>query len=249
MSFADAEPAPTTVFRTALVEQEQMRLKGGIYHLTQVAFAYHSNRIEGSRLSEEQTRYLLDTRTVVGDALLDDVIAADNHFRAFAMMLRHVGQPITEDTLFGYHRALMEHVADTHSGLLIAGAWKTRANTVGGVNTTPPLGVAYAVAELLHDAPERMSVEDIVDWHVRFERIHPFQDGNGRVGRLVMFEQCLANDVVPFIVLEGRKTDYFAGLARYIEAPELLRLELDAAQTEYRQRFTPFLPTHREPAT
>lgn len=136
-------------FGDALREQRGMRLKGGIYHLTQIQLAYHSNRIEGGRLSEEQTRDIYETQTVIGDAPVSDVIETDNHFRAFDAALAHAGQPITARTLWDYHRRLKEHTADSRKDWFSVGGWKSAANEVGGRATTPPDEVDAAIENLI----------------------------------------------------------------------------------------------------
>ena len=229
-------------FARTLLDQRETQMKGGIYHLTQIQLAYNSNRIEGSQLSEEQTRYLYETQTVTGEALVDDVIETSNHFRAFDAMLDHAGSPIEASTMRRYHALLKEATADSRKDWFVVGGWKSLANAVGNSPTTPPALVESAIADLVQSTPKRMSFEDIVDWHVRFERIHPFQDGNGRVGRLLMFEQCLANDVLPFVVLDDRKALYYRGLAEYDTEPGFLRETLRFFQDAYYDRFKDFVP-------
>lgn len=229
-------------FGDALLEQRGMRLKGGIYHLTQIQLAFHSNRIEGGHLSEEQTRYIYETQTVIGDAPVNDVIETDNHFRAFDAALAHVGQPITARTLWDYHRRLKEHTTDSRKNWFSVGGWKSAPNEVGGKATTPPDEVDAAIEKFISETSSAMRFEDIVDWHVRFERIHPFQDGNGRIGRLVMFEQCLTHGVMPFVIPDEAKTQYFRGLADYDDDPVVLQQLLRNLQAAYAERFEAFIP-------
>lgn len=229
-------------FAEALQEQRAMKLKGGLYHLNQIQMAYNTNRIEGSRLTEEQTRYIYETRTVLGDALVDDVIEMSNHFRMFDMMLDRVGEPLTAKTLKDYHRVLKTGTGDAEKSWFAVGDWKRVENEVGGQRTTPPGEVAQAIDGLLAKTPPRMSFEDICDFHHRFESIHPFQDGNGRVGRLVMFGQCLANGIMPFIVTDAEKAFYYRGLAEYDETPGFLRDNFRHFQDLYYQRYHRYLP-------
>ena len=203
------------VFRDALVEQRNMGLKGSLYHQTQIMMAYNSNRIEGSKLSAEQTRYIYETRMVSGDASVDDVVEAANHFRLFDAMLDAVGTPLTAGRVREYHRILKSGTSDADKDWFVVGGWKSRANVVGGRDTTPPRLVGAAMDDLLELYSGPMTFEDIADFHYRFESIHPFQDGNGRVGRVLMFEQCLANGIMPFIVLDDEKLFYYRGLAQY----------------------------------
>ncbi len=231
-------------FADALREQRAMKLKGGLYHLNQIQMAYNTNRIEGSRLTEEQTRYLYETRTVMGDALVDDVVEATNHFRMFDMMLDRVGEPLTALMLKDYHRLLKTGTADAEKSWFAVGDWKKVANAVGAEErTTPPGEVADAIAALLAASPSKMTFEDICDFHYRFELIHPFQDGNGRVGRLVMFGQCLANGIMPFIVTDAEKAFYYRGLAEYAHIPGFLRDTLRHFQDLYFERYRRYLPT------
>jgi len=220
---ADEYQVDATQFRQSLLEQRAMRLKGGLYHLVQIQLAYNSNRIEGSQLSAEQTRYLYETRTVSGDARVDDVVETMNHFRLFDAMLDAVGQPLTAARVREYHAILKTGTSDADKAWFAVGGWKRRANVVGGRDTTPPALVGAAIADLLAAYPGPMGFDDIADFHHRFESIHPFQDGNGRVGRIIMFEQCLANDIMPFIVLDAEKLFYYRGLAEYDVEPGFLR--------------------------
>lgn len=220
-----------------------MKLKGGLYHLNQIQMAYNTNRIEGSQLTEDQTRYIYETRTVLGDALVDDVVEASNHFCMFDMMLDQVGKPFTAEALKDYHRVLKTGTADAEKSWFAVGDWKRLPNVVGNqAETTPPDKVAQAIDDLLSKTPSQMGFEDICDFHHRFESIHPFQDGNGRVGRLVMFGQCLANGIMPFIVTDDEKAFYYRGLAEYDETPGFLRDTFRHFQDLYYERYRRYLP-------
>lgn len=221
------------------------RLKGGVYHLNQVLMAYNTNRIEGSVLDEEQTRYIYETRTVSGDAVpVDDVVETMNSFELFDAMLDGLDEPITAERLKLYHAILKRGAAQARLDWLAVGDWKRVPNVAGLQQTTAPDGVAGAIDELLAGAPQlgEMTFDDIVDFHYRFESIHPFQDGNGRVGRLVMFQQCLQNSIMPFVVLDSRKEFYYRGLREYEVQPGFLRDTLRSFQDAYYERFASLVP-------
>lgn len=228
-------------FRDALIEQRAMKLKGGLYHQNQIMMAYNSNHIEGSLLSAEQTRYIYETHTVAGDARVDDVVETANHFRLFDAMLDAVGIPLTSARICDYHKILKSGTSDSDKDWFVVGGWKTRANVVGGHDTTPPPLVESEMEALLVQYPGTMTFEDIADFHYRFESIHPFQDGNGRIGRIVMFEQCLANGIMPFIVLDDDKLYYYRGLAEYDSQPGFLRDTFRHFQDVYYASFAKFI--------
>ena len=246
MTGRDEYAIDARVFRDALVEQRKMRLKGSLYHQTQIMMAYNSNRIEGSKLSAEQTRYIYETRMVSGDASVDDVAEAANHFRMFDAMLDAVGTPLTIGRIWDYHRILKSGTSDADKPWFVVGGWKSRANVVGGHDTTPPGMVGEAMDELLADYPGPLTFDDITDFHYRFESIHPFQDGNGRVGRMILFEHCLANDIMPFIVLDDEKLFYYRGLAEYEDQPGFLRDTFRHFQDLYYDGYVKFLITDDE---
>lgn len=238
-------PIDPARFAHALREQRQMHLKGGLYHLNQVLMAYNTNRIEGSRLDEEQTRYIYETRTVSGDGVpVDDITETVNSFALFDAMIDRYDQPITAQTLKDYHRILKTGTGDAQKTWFAVGGWKHVANEVGGLPTTAPADVNAAIDDLIGrtEAAGEMSFEDITEFHYRFERIHPFQDGNGRVGRAVMFQQCLQNGIMPFIVLDSQKAFYYRGLAEYETEPGFLRETFRSFQDAYYERFAKFVP-------
>jgi Fic family protein len=228
-------------FSAALVEQRAMKLTGSLYHQTQITMAYNSNRIEGSQLSAEQTRYIYETRTVSGPARVDDVVETANHFRLFDAMLDALRAPLTAERIQEYHRVLKTGSSDADKEWFAVGGWKRRPNVVGGHQTTAPDLVGAAIHDLLAAYPAPMSFEDIADFHYRFESIHPFQDGNGRVGRVIMFGQCLANGIMPFVVLEDDKWYYYRGLAEYPSQPSYLRDTFRHFQDRYYATFAPFI--------
>jgi Fic family protein len=196
-----------------LRQEKKHGVKGGIYHKTQIAFAFDSNNIEGSRLTHEQTRMIYETKTVggaSGGAKLDDAIHADNHFRCFDFIIDNIETTLDENFIKELHRILKNGTLDSHLTWFRVGEWKTRPNEVGGKHTTAPKDVPAEIAKLLswYNGIKKATFADICEFHFQFEKIHPFQDGNGRVGRLIMFRECLKHGHVPFII-EGAKKDYY----------------------------------------
>jgi Fic family protein len=241
---ADEYTIDARVFARTLVEQRQMKLKGGLYHLTQIQMAYNSNRIEGSQLSAEQTLAIYETRSVDGHALVDDIVETANHFRLFDQMLDAMGKPFTADRIKEYHRILKTGTSDADKNWFVGGGWKSLANVVGDTPTTPPHEVGAAIDQLLARFPvgHALAFEDICDFHAAFERIHPFQDGNGRIGRIIMFGQCLASGIMPFIVSDDEKSFYYRGLREYADEPGFLRDTFRHFQDTYHTDFRQFVP-------
>ena len=203
-----------------LREEKAAKTKGGIYHKVQVELTYNSNHIEGSMLSLDQTRLIFETATVgvqEGAVRVDDIVEAQNHFRAVDYIIDKAKAPLSEGMIKELHRILKTATTDSTRDWFAIGDYKRLPNEVAGRKTTPPEDVAEEVKALLSAYNPRAthSFEEIVDFHVRFERIHPFQDGNGRVGRLVMFKECLASNVVPFIIADDMKEFYYRGLAEW----------------------------------
>ena len=203
-----------------LREEKKKKTKGGIYHKVQVELTYNSNHIEGSRLSLDQTRLIFETATVgvqEGVVRVDDIVEAQNHFRAVDYIIDKAKAPLSEGMIKELHRILKTATTDSTRDWFAIGDYKRLPNEVAGRKTTPPEDVAEEVKALLSAYNPRAthSFEEIVDFHVRFERIHPFQDGNGRVGRLVMFKECLASNVVPFIIADDMKEFYYRGLTEW----------------------------------
>jgi len=204
-----------------LQEEKQAKRKGGLYHKTQVNLTYNSNRIEGSRLTEEQTRYIFETRTIGfkdQEAVpVDDIIETSNHFVAFDYLLDTANGPLTHSIIKEFHRILKNGTADASKSWFVVGDWKKMANEVGGLQTTLPQDVEHEMTllgEWYHSLPE-ITFESIVEYHYRFEKIHPFQDGNGRVGRLIMFREALRNNIIPFIIDNDHKQFYYRGLREF----------------------------------
>lgn len=224
---------------TALREQKAARIKGGIYHRTQIDLTYNSNHIEGSRLSKEQTRYIFETNTIgVTDVAVrvDDIIETTNHFRCIDFIIDRATEPLTESMIKQIHRILKSGTSDAQKDWFAVGEYKRLPNEVGGVETTEPEAVGVAVRDLLGEYRSKGSItmEDILDFHQRFESIHPFQDGNGRVGRLIMFKECLRCRIIPFIITDEFKMFYYRGLSQWPQTPGYLLDTCLTAQDQYK---------------
>lgn len=225
---------------TALLNEKGSGLKGGIYHRTQIDLTYNSNHIEGSRLSKEQTRFIFETNTigVTTDAVnVDDIIETTNHFRCFDYIVNHALEPLSESMIKLLHKMLKTNTSDANREWFNVGDYKRLPNEVGGIATTAPLQVKDAIATLLstYNSKEVITFEDILDFHFHFERIHPFQDGNGRVGRLIMFKECLRNNIVPFIIMDELKMFYYRGLSEWKTMPGYLTDTCLTAQDYYKK--------------
>ena len=203
-----------------LREQKRMNLKGGIYHRTQIDLTYNSNHIEGSRLTHDQTRHIFETNTVgiAGESLnVDDIVETVNHFRCIGMIIDRADERLTESFVKELHGVLKSGTSDSRREWFAVGGYKRLPNEVGGVETTAPEDVEREMKVLLkeYNSLKNKTLREIVDFHCRFEMIHPFQDGNGRVGRLIMFKECLANGHVPFIISDELKLFYYRGLQHW----------------------------------
>ena len=205
-----------------LREQKEMNLRGNLYHITQINFAYNTNHIEGSTLTEEQTRYIYETNTFVLEngneqANVDDIIETSNHFKLVDYMLNVADKPLTVEMIKEFHKILKTGTSDERKSWFNVGEYKKLANEVGGLETTEPDKVSDSMNNLVkkYNDLEDVKFEDIIEFHSNFERIHPFQDGNGRVGRIIMFKECLKNNIVPFIILDKDKVFYYRGLKEY----------------------------------
>ncbi len=223
----------------ALREQKECKLKGGIYHRTQIDLTYNSNHIEGSRLTKEQTRYIFETNTIgiSDDAIkVDDIIETTNHFRCIDFIIDNAKEPLSEAMIKQLHGLLKLGTTDASKSWFAVGDYKRLPNEVGGIETAEPKLVGKAIRELLKEYKEKkkISFEDILDFHQRFEAIHPFQDGNGRVGRLLMFKECLNHGIVPFIITEELKMFYYRGLHEWKRIPGYLTDTCLTAQDHYK---------------
>ncbi|MCM1312669.1 MAG: Fic family protein [Bacteroides sp.] len=222
-----------------LIDELQSHRKGGLYHKTQVQLAYNSNRIEGSRLTEEQTRYIFETRTIgfkEQEAVsVDDIIETTNHFIAFDYLLRYIEEPLSENIIKEFHRILKTATSDAQKSYFNVGDYKKLANEVGGQDTCRPDDVAGEM-EALHkwyNAQNDVTIYTLAEYHWRFERIHPFQDGNGRVGRLILFRECLRHSVMPFVIDNEHKMFYYRGLSEFGHTPGFLVGTMQSAQDVY----------------
>ena len=201
-------------------EEKDGKINGGIYHRTQIDLTYNSNHIEGSRLTHEQTRYIFETNTIgISDDSInvDDIVETTNHFRCIDLMIDFATDRLSEPLIKEFHRILKSGTSDSRKSWFNVGDYKKLPNEVGGNVTCPPEEVHTRMKALLssYNAKKNKTLEDIIDFHHKFEAIHPFQDGNGRVGRLVMFKECLANGIVPFIITEELKLFYYRGLREW----------------------------------
>jgi Fic family protein len=229
-----------------LIEEAQAKRRGGLYHKTQVNLAYNSNRIEGSRLTKEQTRYIFETRTIGfkdEEAVpVDDIIETSNHFVAFDCLLEKIAQPLSNEIIKEFHRILKTGTFNAQKSWFAVGDWKRLANEVGGMETAKPENVEMEMTKLNDwyrhcglDPQSPVSFENIVEYHYRFEKIHPFQDGNGRVGRLILFRECLRNGIVPFIIDERHKQFYYRGLKEFATVKDYLLDTCFSAQDTYKE--------------
>ena len=207
------------VLLQTLRDEKSIRMSGGIYHELQVRMTYNSNHIEGSKLSEDQTRLIFETNTIdVGDGIpVDDIIETVNHFRCIDYVIDVAEEPLTEEIVKELHRILKQSTKDSTLSWFAVGGYKKRANVVGGRETARPKDVPARMEALLseYEKLDAVTINDIIRFHYDFERIHPFQDGNGRVGRLVALKECLRFGIVPFIIEDSKKAFYYRGLAEW----------------------------------
>lgn len=235
-----------------LLEEKASRIKGGIYHKVQVELTYNSNHIEGSRLSLDQTRLIFETAIVdvQGEPMrVDDIVETQNHFRAIDYVIDHAQDPVSEGMIKELHRILKAGTTDSAKDWFAVGEYKRLPNEVGGRKTALPEDVSKEVKALLgaYGPRSKHSLEAIIDFHVGFERIHPFQDGNGRVGRLIMFKECLANGVVPFIIADDMKASYYRGLSEWDHEKGFLTGTCLTAQDRFKAELDYFrIPFNRE---
>ena len=222
-----------------LQEEKSSGYSGGIYHKTQIELTYNSNHIEGSSLTHEQTRYIFETNTIgveTGSINVDDVIETANHFRLVSLIIENAKSVLTEEFIKQLHLILKTGTSGSRKEWFAVGDYKKLPNEVGGMNTVIPEEVSCKMKELLnkYNAKKEISFEDILDFHVKFEKIHPFQDGNGRVGRLIMFKECLKHNIVPFIIEDDLKMFYYRGLSEWETEKGYLRDTCLTAQDRYK---------------
>lgn len=223
-----------------LKREKKSKMKGGIYHKTQILLTYNSNHIEGSTLSEEQTRYIYETNTIgvsEKSVNVDDVIETTNHFRCIDFIIDNATKPLDEAMIKKLHLILKTGTSDSKKDWFVVGGYKKVPNEVGGKETTKPALVQKEICKLLtkYQSKKKICFEDIVEFHKDFESIHPFQDGNGRVGRLIMFKECLKNNIVPFIITDELKMFYYRGLSEWKNKKGYLLDTCGMAQDQYKK--------------
>ena len=236
---SNGKKMPVKTLLSILQEEKRTKYAGGIYHKTQIDLTYNSNHIEGSRLTHDQTRYIFETNIIgVENEVLnvDDVIETSNHFRCIDLIIDHAASTLSEHFIKKLHHILKTSTSDSRKDWFAVGEYKRLPNEVGGMQTSLPEEVVDKMKALLSDynAVPKKTLDDILDFHVRFERIHPFQDGNGRVGRLIMFKECLKYNIVPFIIEENLKLFYYRGLKEWYNKKGYLTDTCLTAQDKYK---------------
>lgn len=229
---------PKTLLEILLAEKSA-KMPGGLYHKVQIELTYNSNHIEGSRLTHDQTRYIFETNTIgiEGDVVrVDDVVETANHFKCIDLVLENATKSLSEGFIKELHRVLKNGTSDSRLEWFAVGGYKKLPNEVGELPTSKPEDVAIEIHTLLaeYNSSKVKSFDEILDFHYRFERIHPFQDGNGRIGRLILFKECLRNDIVPFIIDENLKMFYYRGLREWTNERGFLRDTCLAAQDKFK---------------
>lgn len=224
-TFLDCKPedlyrvVSDNILLQTLRDEKSIHMSGGIYHELQIRMTYNSNHIEGSRLSEDQTRLIFETNTIdAGEGIpVDDIIETVNHFRAIDYVIDHAEEPLTESVIKELHLILKQGTKDSSLAWFAVGDYKKRANVVGGHETASPKDVPLKIKSLLssYESLDSVSIENIIEFHYDFECIHPFQDGNGRVGRLIALKECLRHDIIPFIIEDSKKLYYYRGLSEW----------------------------------
>ena len=220
--------------------EKAAKLHGGIYHRVQIDLTYNSNHIEGSRLTHDQTRFIFETNTIGmsdGAVKVDDIVETANHFKCIDMVIDSAAHILSEAFIKQLHATLKSGTSNSRQDWFAVGDYKKLPNEVGGMDTAQPEEVASQMKKLLseYNANKEKSFDDLLDFHYRFERIHPFQDGNGRVGRLVLFKECLRNNIVPFIIDEDTKLYYYRGLKEWERERGYLRDTCLAAQDKFKK--------------
>lgn len=234
-----SDAAPQTLL-DILQREKKASLSGGIYHKVQIELTYNSNHIEGSRLTHDQTRYIFETNTigVANDNVnVDDIVETANHFRCIDIVIENATSVLTEGFIKELHRVLKNGTSDSRQSWFIVGDYKRLPNEVGGRDTTLPENVSGEMRSLIktYNENKEKTFEEILDFHYRFERIHPFQDGNGRVGRLILFKECLRCNIVPFIIDEELKMFYYRGLSEWSRERGYLTDTCLAAQDKFKK--------------
>ncbi|MGE4321267.1 MAG: Fic family protein [Acholeplasmataceae bacterium] len=229
-----------------LTVEKNHKIPNGIYHETQIMLTYNSNHIEGSKLSFDQTRYIFETNTIGADqdssVNVDDVIETKNHFKCIDYMIEHATEPLNEEMIKHIHQILKTNTEDEKISWFKVGEYKMKPNTVGGIETTKPEYVHREIAKLIteYESKTNIVIDDIIEFHYRFECIHPFQDGNGRVGRLIAFKECLRHGLVPFTIDDQIKMFYYRGLSKWKEEKGFLIDTCLRGQDEYKKLLKKF---------
>ncbi len=231
--------------------EKKASVKGGIYHKIQIELTYNSNHIEGSKLTHDQTRYIFETNTIraENDALnVDDIIETANHFKCIDMVIDNATYRLTEKFIKELHFTLKSGTSDSRKDWFNVGEYKKLPNEVGGKETAKPEDTANKIKTILKDYNQKdeHTLEEIIDFHYRFETIHPFQDGNGRVGRLIMFKECLKNNIVPFIIDDNLKMFYYRGLSEWNNEKGYLMDTCLAAQDKFKKYLEYFKVPYKE---
>lgn len=230
--------ASTRTLPEVLREEMHGGISGGIYHKVQIELTYNSNHIEGSRLTHEQTRYIFETNTIGSDSAVNvnDVVETANHFNCVDAIIEQANRKLTEKFIKELHRTLKNGTSDSRLSWFNVGEYKKLPNEAGGRETTAPEDVPAAMSALIenYNSLEKPAFDDVLDFHYRFERIHPFQDGNGRVGRLILFKECLRCGFVPFIIDEELKMFYYRGLSEWQNVRGYLRDTCLTAQDKFK---------------
>ena len=231
--------------------EKKASVKGGIYHKIQIELTYNSNHIEGSKLTHDQTRYIFETNTIgaENDALnVDDIIETANHFKCIDMVIDNATYRLTEKFIKELHFTLKSGTSDSRKDWFNVGEYKKLPNEVGGKETAKPEDTANKIKTILKDYNQKdeHTLEEIIDFHYRFETIHPFQDGNGRVGRLIMFKECLKNNIVPFIIDDSLKMFYYRGLSEWNNEKGYLMDTCLAAQDKFKKYLEYFKVPYKE---
>lgn len=231
--------APKTLLEV-LKAEKAAKLHGGIYHKIQIDLTYNSNHIEGSRLTHDQTRYIFETNTIGvsdGAVKVDDVVETANHFKCIDMVIDSANFALSEAFIKQLHAVLKSGTSDSRLDWFVVGDYKKLPNEVGGMDTTAPENVGAEIKKLLaeYNSIANKTFDDLLDFHYRFERIHPFQDGNGRVGRLLLFKECLRNNIVPFIIEDDLKMFYYRGLKEWRNERGYLRDTCLSAQDRFKK--------------
>lgn len=236
--------APKTLLEV-LKAEKAAKLHGGIYHKIQIDLTYNSNHIEGSRLTHDQTRYIFETNTIGvsdGAVKVDDVVETANHFKCIDMVIDSANYALSEAFIKQLHAVLKSGTSDSRLDWFVVGDYKRLPNEVGGMDTTAPENVGAEIKKLLaeYNSIANKTFDDLLDFHYRFERIHPFQDGNGRVGRLLLFKECLRNNIVPFIIEDDLKMFYYRGLKEWRNERGYLRDTCLSAQDRFKKNLDYF---------